>query len=61
MHSYWAGNAWALYGCVDKVLAAALPRLGLLRGLEVPQGNMAGGAVGVSKFVVLPQVRWSSV
>ena len=56
MHSYWAGNAWALYAFVDKLLAAALPRLGWLRGLEVPRANLAGGAIGVSRFAVLPQV-----
>jgi alpha-1,3-glucosyltransferase len=53
-HAYWAANAWALYCLADKVLAAALPRLGV--PLAAPAANLAGGVVGVGEFAALPQV-----
>ncbi len=53
-HAYWAANAWALYCFADKVLAAVLPRLGV--AVQVPEGNLAGGVVGVQEFAVLPAV-----
>jgi alpha-1,3-glucosyltransferase len=53
-HAYWAPNAWALYSALDKVAAAVGARVGLLaRGSSA---NMAGGIVGVSSYVVLPNV-----
>lgn len=53
-HAYWAPNAWALYSALDKVAAAAGARAGLLS--RAASANMAGGIVGVSSYVVLPNV-----
>eukprot|EP00775_Hariotina_reticulata_P003940 gene3940-4194_t len=53
-HSYWAPNAWALYSFLDKLAAAAAVKAGLLPA--APAANMAGGIVGVSSYVVLPNV-----
>lgn len=54
-HAYWAPNAWALYSALDKVAAAAGARAGLL-SRAASAANMAGGIVGVSSYVVLPNV-----
>lgn len=53
-HAYWAPNAWALYSFADKVLAAAATAAGL-RQLSAT-ANMAGGIVGVSSYIVLPNI-----
>jgi alpha-1,3-glucosyltransferase len=53
-HAYWAANAWALYCGADKLLGAALPRLGV--PVAAPAANLAGGVVGAGEFAVLPQV-----
>lgn len=53
-HAYWAPNAWALYSFADKMLAAVAAKAGLLQASTA--ANMAGGIVGVAKFLVLPQI-----
>jgi alpha-1,3-glucosyltransferase len=53
-HAYWAPNAWALYSFTDKMAAAAGAKAGLLQ--PAAAANMAGGIVGVSSYVVLPNV-----
>lgn len=53
-HAYWAPNAWAMYSFVDKVAAAAGTKAGLLQ--PAAAANMAGGIVGVSSYVVLPNI-----
>lgn len=53
-HAYWAPNAWALYSFADKLLAAAATKAGLIQ--PSASANMAGGIVGVSSYVVLPNV-----
>ncbi|QDZ17780.1 ALG6/ALG8 glycosyltransferase [Chloropicon primus] len=54
-HAYWAPNFWALYSAADKVLVK-LARLVPGLALDVEEGNLAGGLVGVAKFGVLPQI-----
>lgn len=53
-HAYWAPNAWALYSFADKLLAAAAAKAGLVQ--PTASANMAGGIVGVSSYVVLPNI-----
>lgn len=53
-HAYWAPNAWALYSFTDKLAAAAGAKAGLLQ--PAAAANMAAGIVGVSSYVVLPNV-----
>lgn len=53
-HAYWAPNAWALYSFADKLLAAAATKAGLIQASA--SANMAGGIVGVSSYVVLPNI-----
>lgn len=53
-HAYWAPNAWALYSFLDKVAAAVGVKAGLLQ--PTASANMAGGIVGVSSYVVLPNI-----
>lgn len=53
-HSYWAPNAWALYSFADKVAAAVAVKAGLKQPSAT--ANMANGVVGVSSYVVLPNI-----
>jgi hypothetical protein len=53
-HAYWAPNAWALYSFADKLAAAAATKAGLVQ--PSTSANMAGGIVGVSSYVVLPNI-----
>lgn len=53
-HAYWAPNAWALYSFADKVAAAAAVKLQLRP--PAAAANMAGGIVGVSSYIILPDV-----
>ncbi|WIA16323.1 hypothetical protein OEZ85_013022 [Tetradesmus obliquus] len=55
-HAYWAPNAWALYSFADKLAAAATAAAGLRQPSAMPAANMAGGVVGVSSYVVLPNI-----
>lgn len=53
-HAYWAPNAWALYSFADKVAAATTAAVGLRP--PSASANMAGGIVGVSSYLILPDV-----
>jgi alpha-1,3-glucosyltransferase len=55
-HAYWAPNAWALYSFTDKIAAAATAAAGLRQPSATPAANMAGGVVGVSSYVLLPNI-----
>jgi hypothetical protein len=55
-HAYWAPNAWALYSFTDKIAAAATAAVGLRQPSATAAANMAGGVVGVSSYVLLPNV-----
>ncbi|GAX80718.1 hypothetical protein CEUSTIGMA_g8153.t1 [Chlamydomonas eustigma] len=54
-HAYWAANFWALYSFSDKLLVVVLPRAFNI-AVDVAEGHLAGGQVGVSRFAVLPQI-----
>ncbi|KAH9813337.1 family 57 glycosyltransferase [Melampsora americana] len=54
-HAYWAGNIWAVYSAVDRVLLKYM----LFRGGDVNQdaiNSSSRGLIGDTSFAVLPEI-----